>query len=121
MMKIAMAGYFSLCQKCGCHGHIVCANGERSKEFVTQAGGLKELKRIMLDGKIAEDEMLAIRQQIDGSGFETMDENVENLLETSQMKETEILEALDEFHREIGQIIEKVKGSELPPDEKVLH
>ena len=101
MSTIRRAVHLSLCEECGFHGHIVCADGKRSKEFGTKVGGLRELTALSLSGSIKKDEMLKVRRQIEESDLKPRDREVEDLFMRLSRSEEKLRERLDEFHRNI--------------------
>lgn len=76
------ASYFSLCEGCGGHGHIVCSDdGTESAEFATISKGLQELTALTLSEKISWDEALEVRRQIEASGLEPRNQVMDDCLE----------------------------------------
>lgn len=102
---IKRASYFSLCEKCGLHGHIVCTDDAESTEFGTISKGLKILAALVLGGRIAKDEALEVRHQIEESKLELRnsetDETMAALLRMRGRMKEDFRELFDEIHREM--------------------
>ena len=121
MSTIKQATHLSLCEECGCHGHIVCADGKESEEFGTKVGGLKELTALSLSGSVEKDEMLKVRRQIEGSDLKPRDREVEDLFRRFSRAKEKLREWLDEFHQEIESYwVDEERRRENRP-EKTLH
>lgn len=97
--RIVRSAFFALCEKCECHGYIMCADRTVSNEFATIAGGLKELTALMLAGKIAEDEALEVERQIRESGFEQKSPEVDEIMERRSQTAGGLKPIFDELHR----------------------
>jgi len=101
MRLINRVSYFSMCLECQRHGHIVCVSGEESREFVTVSGGLEELSDLVLSGEVMEDEAREIRRQIEESGFEIENAQMDEILRRSAQARRELHEIINEVHQEL--------------------
>ena len=99
MNGIKQAAYFSLCDECGGHGHIVCGDGMESHEFLTVHGGLKKLAELILLGKITWSESSEMEQEIQQSGLEYRNDEIEAILE-KRGKKSALGQVFDQYHRE---------------------
>ena len=121
MSTIKKAAHLSLCEECGCHGHIVYADGKKGKEFGTKVGGLEELTALSFSGSVEKDEMLEVRRQIEGSDLKPRDSEVEFFFKRFSRAREKLREWLDEFHQEIESYwVDEERRRENRP-EKTLH
>ncbi len=95
----------SLCEECGTHGHIVCADGEKSREFGTIFKGLEVLRAMLLAGKVTASEGAAIMGELEESRMISRDDeedyNMEILLEMRGGTEKGFRKLFDDVHRAI--------------------
>lgn len=115
---IKRASYFSPCGECGLHGHIVCTDDVESVEFGTVSKGLEILAALVFEGKIAKDEALEVKHQIEESKLESRntetDETMEVLLKIRNRMKRGIRGLFDEIHREMHNdgVLEEKSGGE---------
>ena len=98
---IERASYFSLCEECRRHGCIVCADGTKSEEFGSISQGLGEMKTLVLAGKIAEDEAPEVRRQIETSGLQLKDADLDEFLKQFPRMKEELRKLFHEIHQEL--------------------
>lgn len=94
--------YFSPCEECGVHGHIVCGGGKRSVEFGTISRGLQVLTELVRLGEIMEDEEADLKRQITESELEPADAEgdqiMDILLRVCGGSEQDLRGLFDEIH-----------------------
>lgn len=122
MSIIQRSAYLALCTECGRHGHVVCTDGTTSDEFATRSGGLKELRALVLSGKIAKDESLAVSNQIE-DGLTLEDPRINEFFEKLQEMKKGIHSLLDGFHRELEEYFaQQTEGEKAGmSDKRTLH
>lgn len=102
-MNKKRGAYFSPCDECGLHGHIVLANGEKSKEFGTVYKGLEVLRKMLLADKVTRSEGAAIMGELEESRMTPRDDdedyNMEVLLEMRGGTEEGFRALVDDVHR----------------------
>lgn len=118
---IERSAYFSLCEECKRHGCIVCADGTKSTEFGSISQGMEEVASLMFSGKIAEDEALEVRRQIETSGLQLEDTELEELLERFQGMKEELRELFRGIHRELRDASAGTETRDKPREKRTLH
>lgn len=119
---IERVSYFSLCEECKRHGCIVCADGTKSAEFGSISQGMEEVASLMLAGKIAEDEAPEVRRQIETSGLQLEDAELDEFMRHFPRMKEEIRMLFREIHQELRDAYgraEETPGK--PREKKTLH
>ena len=101
-----MTPYFSVCEICQLHGHIVCEDGEKSREFGTVSKGFEVVKTLVREGRVAKNKERGLRSEIEASELEAASEENDTVMETLLgiygESEEGLRELFAEIHKELG-------------------
>ena len=80
-MTIQRSAYLSVCAECRRHARIILPDGSKSRDFVTQPQGEREIERLLAKNQIAKDEAEVLKSLLADSKLSAFDHPVLGLMQ----------------------------------------